>query len=49
MKDVSHEVGIDPADGAVIDIGDLKQRVHIWFSGSSLAEDHHAHPPIVVS
>ena len=46
VKDVAHEVGIDPANGAVIDIGDLEQRIHIGLSGSSLAEDHHAHLPI---
>ena len=41
-------VCIDPLDDTCVDVGHLKQAVHLGVSGTALAEDNLPHPPITL-
>ena len=45
-NDVGHEVGVDPVDGAGVDISHLEQRWNLWVSCAAIDPDHVRHPPV---
>jgi hypothetical protein len=45
---VCHCISVYPCDATVIDVGDLKHRVHSWITGTSLAENNLSHPPLII-